>query len=55
MYEMIFGIGTAMNCGFFSNWFPELFPGTIPVVGKKLHFIVLWWVLEELVFGLWII
>ena len=43
MYEMIFGIGSAGIVAFFLTGAPELFPGTVPVVGRKLAFIALLW------------
>ena len=53
MYEMIFGIGSAGIVAFFLTAAPELFPGTIPVVGKKLAFITLLWLAGRV--GFWFI
>ena len=53
MYEMIFGIGSAGIVAFFLTGAPELFPGTIPVVGKKLAFITLLWLARRV--GFWFI
>ena len=53
MYEMIFGIGSAGIVAFFLTGASELFPGTIPVVGKKLAFITLLWLAGRV--GFWFI
>lgn len=53
MYEMIFGIGSAGIVAFFLTGAPELFPGTIPVVGRRLAFIALLWLLGRV--GFWFI
>jgi len=43
VYEMIFGILTAGVLAFLSTGLPELFPGTVPFIGKKLKYAVILW------------
>ncbi|WP_228254709.1 NnrS family protein [Halarcobacter bivalviorum] len=45
MYEMIYGIGSAGIIAFFLTAIPEMFPGAVPIVGKRLLFIVFLWFL----------
>ncbi|WP_320036177.1 NnrS family protein [Halarcobacter sp.] len=51
MYEMLFGVGIAGFIAFFLTGAPELFPGTIPVVGKHLAALVICWALGRI--GFW--
>jgi len=51
IYEMIFGVGSAMIIAFFLTALPEIFIGVKPIVGKKLAYIVALWLLGRL--GFW--
>lgn len=51
MYEMLFGIGMAGLIAFFLTGAPELFPGTVPIVGKPLAALVACWLLGRI--GFW--
>lgn len=50
IYEMLFGIGSAGIIAFFLTGVPEMFPGAIPIVGRKLLFIVCLWLFARLSF-----
>ncbi len=50
MYEMIYGIGMAGLIGFFLTGAPEMYPGVIPIIGRKLANIILLWVLGRISF-----
>ena len=43
VYEMTFGILTAGTLAFLTTGIPELFPGMVPFVGKRLKYIVILW------------
>lgn len=52
VYELLYGVGTAGVMAFLLTGLPELFPGVVPLVGRKLALLVGIWALGRVCFWL---
>lgn len=53
IYELLFGVGFGGILAFMITALPEMYPGVVPIVNKKLFYIVLIWALGRI--GFWCI
>lgn len=50
IFELLFGMGSAGTLAFMLTAVPEMFPGAVPVVGKKLQRLIILWLLGRMSF-----